>query len=532
MVAVQDRQPRDPAGPAAEPGERSAPEVIPARRFPIPAGRFAIPTGSFGRRHYRGRVILALIAVGIMITTGIAWSTVDNVQSDLATAAGLGLGATADGAIDILMVGIDSRTDAHGNPLSDQERAMLFAGDEVSTSTDTIILVRIPEDGSSATAVSIPRDSYISIPGHGKAKINSVYGTVHEETRTKLVEAGTDDADAEKRATEAGREALVDAVENLSGISVDRYAEIGLLGFVLLTDAVGGVDVCLNAAVDDPYSGANFPAGPQRLNGAQALSFVRQRHGLPRGDLDRIVRQQAFMASLAGAVISSRTLTDPAALGRISQAVERSVVLDAKWDVLDFASRLQDLAAGNVRFETIPVVDLNGLTDAGESVVDVDQGDVRDFFENLVNQEDPTTSEAGDGIDLKVDVANDSGVEGLAATVSRALTGLGYGAGTIANNGGEPVSETTIRTNSDDRGAANELARALGGAVVEQDDSQSAGTVQVILAGDYSGPGVGVVSTEAAAPDESLAPAESTSSEPEPIGTTVVAATDGPPCVS
>lgn len=481
-------------------------------------------------------MVLALIAVTIMVATGIAWSTVDNVQSDLATAAGLGLGTTDDGAIDILLVGIDSRTDAHGNPLTDQERAMLFAGDdEGSNNTDTIILVRIPSDGSSATAVSIPRDSYVAFAGHGKAKINSIYGTVREETRTKLVEAGTDSTDAEQQATEAGREALFNAVETLTGVSVDRYAEIGLLGFVLLTDAVGGVDVCLNNPVDDPYSGANFPAGPQRLNGSQALSFVRQRHGLPRGDLDRIVRQQAFMASLAGAAISSRTLTDPAAVGRISQAIERSVVLDAQWNVLDFASRLQNLAAGSVHFETIPVVDLDGRTASGESVVDVNQGDVRTFFENLVNREDPTTTpETAGRAALTVDVSNDSGVEGLAATVSQTLTGMGYGAGTVGNNDGSPVSETTVRANSDDRDAANELADALGGVTVEEDNSLPSGTMQVVLAGDYSGPGIGTPPTDAAAPSDSSASSDvsATSSVPEMTGTTVVASADGPPCVN
>ncbi|PRC52021.1 LytR family transcriptional regulator, partial [Mycobacterium sp. ITM-2017-0098] len=82
----------------------------------------------------------------------------------------------------------DSRTDAHGNPLSDEERAMLRAGDEVSTNTDTIILIRIPNNGQSATAISIPRDSYVEAPGIGKMKINGVYGSVHLEKMKELVE--------------------------------------------------------------------------------------------------------------------------------------------------------------------------------------------------------------------------------------------------------------------------------------------------------------------------------------------------------
>ena len=86
-------------------------------------------------------------------------------------------------------------------------------------------------------------------------------------------------------ATEAGREELIKTVANLTGVTVDHYAEVGLLGFALITDALGGVDVCLKDAVYEPLSGADFPAGWQKLSGPQALSFVRQRHDLPRGQV-------------------------------------------------------------------------------------------------------------------------------------------------------------------------------------------------------------------------------------------------------
>ncbi|TIH61232.1 LytR family transcriptional regulator, partial [Klebsiella pneumoniae] len=144
-----------------------------------------------------------------------------------------------------------------------------------------------------------------------------------------------------KESTEAGRSALIDAVANLTGITVDHYAEVGLLGFVLLTNAVGGVEVCLNNDVDDDFSGAHFKKGKQTLDGADALSFVRQRHGLPRGDLDRIARQQAFMASLAHKVLSTGTLTNTSKISKLSEAVERSVVLDNDWDVMSFATQMQ-----------------------------------------------------------------------------------------------------------------------------------------------------------------------------------------------
>src|SRR5690606_28630539 len=112
-------------------------------------------------------------------------------------------------------------------------------------------------------------------------------------------------------------------------------------------------------AVDEPMSGADFPAGSQRLDGQQALSFVRQRHGLQRGDIDRIVRQQVFMAQLVGQLLNAKVLANPGKLSDISEAVGRTVVLDEDWDVLCFLQQLKDLSGGKVEFETIRVADLN-----------------------------------------------------------------------------------------------------------------------------------------------------------------------------
>src|ERR1700727_3029959 len=252
------------------------------------------------------RVIATVAAVVVVLGTGIAWTKIRSFEDGIfhMFAPSLGQGGD-DGAIDILLVGMDSRADAHGNPLSPEELATLRAGDEVASNTDTIILVRIPNNGNSATAISIPRATYVQPPGVGKTKINGVYGQTKEEKRVSLVESGVAAAEAETQGTEAGREALIKTVGDLTGVTVDHYAEIGLLGFALITDALGGVNVCLKEAVYEPLSGADFPAGPQKLNGPQALSFVRQGHELPRGDLDRVVRQQAVMASLAHRVISS-----------------------------------------------------------------------------------------------------------------------------------------------------------------------------------------------------------------------------------
>ena len=289
------------------------------------------------------RGLLIFLSVLVLGLSGAGYYVAGNTFSKGPTIGGdkSTFGQAADGATDILLVGSDSRSDAEGNALTPDEINMLRAGDEENDNTDTIMVIRIPNDGSSATAVSIPRDTYIHDAKNGNMKINGVYGTYKNERKAELSQkGGIEGAKLEKESKEAGQRALMDTVSNLSGIKIEHYAEVGLLGFVLLTDAVGGVDVCLNEAVDDEFSGAKFKAGRQTLNGPDALSFVRQRHGLPRGDLDRVVRQQVFMASIVNKVLSSGTLSSPSKFADLSEAVRRSVKLDANLDPAQFAMQM------------------------------------------------------------------------------------------------------------------------------------------------------------------------------------------------
>ena len=186
--------------------------------------------------------------------------------------------------------------------------------------SDTIILLHVPEDGGAAVAFSIPRDAYVDIPGYRTDKINAAYPAVQAldraAARRRRRAATAREIDAEASA-QAGRTALIGAVEQLTGVTVDHFAEVNLLGFYNLTQAIGGVDVCLKAPVDDPLSGAHFPAGPQTVSGGDALAFVRQRHGLPQGDLSRIRRQQVFLAAVADKILAGGTLTDPTKLSAL-----------------------------------------------------------------------------------------------------------------------------------------------------------------------------------------------------------------------
>ena len=426
------------------------------------------------------RVIAVTVALAIVVGTGVAWGKIRSFESGINHISPIALGGGGeDGAIDILLVGMDSRTDAHGNPLSEEELATLRAGDDVSTNTDTIILVRIPNNGKSATAISIPRDSYVQAPGVGKMKINGVYGSVHLEKLKQLVEQhGVDPAQAEPQAAEAGREALIKTVANLTGVTVDHYAEIGLLGFALITDALGGVNVCLKDAVYEPLSGADFPAGWQKLDGPQALSFVRQRHDLPRGDLDRVTRQQAVMASLAHEVISSKTLSSPATLNRLQDAVQRSVVLSDGWDIMDFVEQLQKLAAGSVAFATIPILEEAGWSDDGmQSVVRVDPSQVKEWVASLLHDQDEGKTEqlAYTPDKTTVDVVNDTDVNGLAAAVSQVLTNKGFAAGNVGNNDAGHVTGSQVQAAKADDLGAQAVSKELGGLPVVENASVAPG---------------------------------------------------------
>lgn len=465
-----------------------------------------------------------MVSALVLLVTGAAWRTLDTLTDNLATTRALAGSDTAkDGAVDILLVGMDSRTDAQGKPLSAQEQQLLHSGDVASTNTDTIILIRIPNNGRSATAISIPRDSWVKGPD-GMTKINGVYGDAKDAANQRLAGSQTDPASAERTSTEAGRTALVNTVQDLTGLTVDHYAEIGLLGFVLLTDAVGGVRVCLKAPAQDAFSGADFPAGEQTLRGPAALSFVRQRHDLPRGDLDRIVRQQAFMASLARTVLTAGTLANPGKVSELSTALQRSVVIDSGWNVVSFATQLQGLAGGAVRFETVPVADPDAMNNAGQSIVKLNPATVHQFIASLAAPSaPPAPAPPGPApATVTVTVSNASNAAGLASSVSEVLTSAGYRPGAVRNaiTGTQQGSVVLAATADDPAGA--KVAGALGGLPVRTDPTIELGNVSVLLGSGYTGPGSALAgsSTVAGTTPSAVAPAPP------------ITAGDGVPCIN
>ncbi len=278
-----------------------------------------------------------------------------------------------------------------------------------------------------------------------------------------------------------------------------------------------------------------FPAGWQKLNGPQALSFVRQRHDLPRGDLDRVVRQQVVMASLAHQVISGKTLSSPSTMNRLQQAIQRSVVLSSGWDIMDFVTQLQKLAAGKIAFATIPVLDEAGWSDDGmHSVVRVDPHQVQDWVAGLLHDQaqGKTDELAYTPAKTTASVLNDTDINGLAASVSEVLTSKGFGAGPVGNNDAAHVSSSQVQAAKADDLGAQAVAKDLGGLPVIANASVPPGSVRVVLANDYTGPGSGLGDGPAPMAASSAANSGSTNPDAPPPSPILTAGNDHPECVN
>jgi LCP family protein required for cell wall assembly len=338
------------------------------------------PRPRTGRGARRGlTAVFALISIVLLVLAGTYWWKFHQFKAnlsrvDIASAQGSCGGADGDGQ-NILVVGNDDRND-----MTDAEVKALHTGRSGgSLNTDTMMIIHIPSDGSKATLVSLPRDSYVQIPNHGKAKLNSAYPDAYVATH------GSTDA---KR--QAGANLLVCTVEHLTGVRVDHYAQVDLLGFYRISNAIGGVPVRMCAAVREKKSGIHLHKGLNVIQGRQALAFVRQRYGFPNGlgDLDRVKRQQYFLTAAFRKVASAGTLLNPFKLQDLLTAVQSSLFVDSSLDPLALGRELENLTANNIAGKTIPT---DGFADtAVGSVVVVHPNTVKSFMAKVINP--PATS--------------------------------------------------------------------------------------------------------------------------------------------
>jgi LCP family protein required for cell wall assembly len=471
--------------------------------------------------------VFALVSVAVLALTWFGWRYVGDPNEGITTspvfADPKAHAKPLDGAIDILLVGQDSRTDAQGNPLPREVLDMLHAGEaDGERQTDTMILVHIPQNGQHAVALSFPRDSYVDITGgFGKHKLNSAYVYAYNDTSKTLQQHGDSDLkDVDEQAKLAGRKNLIATLEKFIGKPgmIDRYAEVNLSSFYEITKAIGGVEVCLNHAVKEEKSGVDLPAGDQQVEGVQALAFVRQRYGLPNGDLDRIARQQAFLSGLAGKVVSGDTLTNPVRIAGLVAAVKKSVVLSEGWDLSEFAAQMRGLTGGNIEFHTIPTQ--GNAVIGGADVLRVDPAAVQAAVDRLTSDTPPgapaapTTSAAVPGANaVTVDVFDGTGAPALDTQTKSELQARGFTLGSAARLNPRPA--TVLRYAPGDEASAELVQQVLGTSVTaEADKDVTKGHVRVLLGKDRRG---GAPASTTSGPSSAQSPPSSSAPPAKPI---------------
>ena len=288
------------------------------------------------------------------------------------------------GAQNILLMGLESRTDWQGNILPSVVLQALHACNAAEVAagcggndTNTLILIHIPAGGGKATGFSIPRDDWVNfadtLGSQQTGKIDQAYGVsmAAKESQLRAQDPSMSQDQLAYEGNEAGRAATVATVEQLTGVHVDHFAEVNLDGFYELAKVLGGVEVCLNHPVPyDVNSGFSAAhAGYQHLNAKQALAFVRQRDGLPNGDLDRTHRQQAFLDSVIQQLNTEGVLNDLTKVQALLSVAQQYVITDSGWDLLDFVAQMRDLNSANLTFRTLPIVGYQTIDGQDANVV-------------------------------------------------------------------------------------------------------------------------------------------------------------------
>ena len=307
--------PGGPGGPAGRP---------PRRRRPV---RTALRTVA---------VLLLVAVVWLVGVPAYAWSQIGRVDD---TPTGQRPGNQPGQTF--LLVGSDSR-----QGLTKAQQKKLGTGSTAGQRTDTIMLVYVPTGGKPAL-ISIPRDSYVPIPGNGTNKINAAYAF-------------------------GGPDLLVKTVEQSTGLRVDGYMEIGFGGFVNVIDALGGISMCVPSTIKDTDSHLNLKKGCQLLDGTTALGYVRMRKADPRGDLGRVERQRQMLAAVAKKGAAPATVLNPVRYWRLSTASAKSIKLGEDtsfFETVAMGLAMRTIAAGGGYTLTVPVSNPGASTPVGSAVL-------------------------------------------------------------------------------------------------------------------------------------------------------------------
>jgi len=398
-------------------------------------------------------MVAGTLSALVMLASGGAWALTSYINGHLGRLnAGTG-GTPSSGPLNILVAGLDERAG-----LTPHQQALLHVGRGAGeTDTDTLMLVHVPADHRYVRVVSLPRDSWVNIPGHGMNKINSALGI-------------------------GGPALMVQTVQQLTGLKVNDYVEINFLGFVKVIDALGGVDVCLPYAVDDPYSGLVMSAGVHRVNGITALKFARDRHSFPTSDLARIQDQQQLISSALSEGISSGVLANPIRLESFLSAASAAIRVDQGFNVVGLADELRGIAPSDVSFTTVPLASTNYRTSTGQSAVLWNNGAAAALFSELRTDQPPATQAPAPGQtaaqharhapsrgQVSLDVYNGTLIGGLSADTGSKLAALGFQVhGSGLDWPGQDVMRTVIQYPAGRKAAAEVVGQVLPKAALQQ----------------------------------------------------------------
>jgi LCP family protein required for cell wall assembly len=491
--------------------------------------------GAAGKAGYALSCVTAALVLAISGFSYFVVRDVSSIGGSHAIVSGPSIGAQ-----NILLMGLESRTDWDGNILPNAVLNALHAGSRLGiengvggNATNTLILIHIPAGGKKAVGFSIPRDDWVTYPtpydGQSEGKIDQAYGLAMaaEEDQLRTQDPNMSQNQVAFQGNEAGRTAAVDTVEQLTGVHIDHFAEVNLDGFYELAKVLGGVEVCLNHPV--PYDANSgfyaHKAGLQHLDAAMALAFVRQRDGLANGDLDRTHRQQAFLDSVMQSLRNEGVLDDLTKIDSLLSIAKQYVITDSGWDLLDFASQMRSLTSGNLVFHTLPIEGYETID--GQDANEVNPAYIKEIVQDTFYppaasssspSPKPTVESSADAAKTTVDVFNGGSTSGLAGQVSAALVGQGYKAGQIANT--SAMSTTEVLYGAGASASASRIASEFS-VTATASSTVAADHVEVILGADATVP------SATPTPSSSAVAAPTTGAQGG-----AVAAKDGIPCVN
>jgi LCP family protein required for cell wall assembly len=413
-------------------------------------------------------------------------------------------------ALNFLLVGSDSREGATAQELKE----FGTQANPGAKLTDSIILVHLSPRRDKAVLVSFPRDSWVDIPGHGFSRINTAYGKGERDRKG------------------GGPALLIQTVEQLTGIYVDHYLEVDFRGFLKMVDALGGVDVCLPAAVHDKDSALNLPAGRSHVRGTQALAFVRARKFDPAGDFGRIRRQQQFLGAMLRRATSLGILARPDKLFRFLDTVARSLTVDDKLsfgDMKSLASKLRGLDPAKIVFITVPYHP-KGVYHGRALVVELDQPADAQLF-SAIRADDaieagasPAPSQPPNDLIVRPDrirlrVLNGNGQTGAARKAADDLAGVGFTIVATGDADSSSYATTIVRYGPSKADSARTVAAAIPGSSLQLDQTLGS-TIEVVVGSNYAGArAVTVASPSSASPTTGPRP----TATPSPLKTTTAA---------